>query len=118
MLEPKPIAPGEIVTVKLSSGEEIIGKLCSNSSTTVVISKPLTMTLIQVPGQPGQGAVAFVPFMLGINENSEVHLNKQCVIAMAVAQHAAASGYMKNTTGLEMPTPDALSKLDISNLKL
>ena len=118
MLEPKPISSGDIVAIKLSSGEEIIGKLSLINNTHVVVSKPLTMTLMQVPGQPGQGAVAFVPFMLGISENAEVHLNKQCVVSMALAQQAAAAGYMRNASGLEMPTPDALSKIDLGNLKL
>jgi len=118
MLVSKPISTNEIVAIKLSSGEEIISKLVRDGNDVVVISKPLTMTLMQVPGQPGQGAVAFVPFMLGVDENTEVHLNRNCIIAMAKAQQAAASGYMRNTTGLEMPTPDGLTKLDLSKLKL
>jgi hypothetical protein len=118
MLVEKQFSPNDVVTVKLSSGEEVIAKFCRDTPASFVIAKPLTMTLMQVPGQPGQGAVAFVPFMLGINETAEIYLNKNCVVAMAHAQQAAASGYMRNTTGLEMPTPDGLANLDLSKLKL
>jgi hypothetical protein len=118
MLVKKLFNPSDVLTIKLSSGEEIIAKFVSENDRDVVVVKPLTMTLMQVPGQPGQGAVAFVPFMLGIAEDSEISLNRANIVAIAHAQKAAASGYIRNTTGIEMPQPDALSGLDLSKLKL
>lgn len=118
MLVSKAFRQGDILTLKLSSGEEVICRFVEQSESDITITKPLTMTLMQVPNQPGQAAVGFVPFMVGVADDAHIRITRSNIIAFSPAAPNAASGYMRSTSGLEIPTSGAVSNLDLSKLGL
>lgn len=111
MLIEKSIQPNEVVSLKLSNGDEIIAKLVERTETTVTVSKPLLMILSADP-QTGRPGVQMAPFfMLGADKDSKFPINKSHIMCMMLANAEAKAGYTQNTTGLAIPTAGAVTKL-------
>lgn len=104
---------GEIMLFKLSSGEEVIAKVIQSSPMFYLIKKPLVLSLVQIPGSSGQAGVVFIPFMIGSDENSTIKIMNSAVVAVTKPTKEAENGYIKNTSGLEIPTPN----IDLSSLR-
>ena len=103
MLIDKPITENDIVSIKLSNGDEIIAKLSEITESKITITKPLLMVLSQDPrtGQPG---VQMAPFwMMGSDPSSKYAINRSHVIVVTKSNTDAASSYISQTTGLAMP---------------
>ena len=94
MLLEKPIASGDVVSIKLISGEEIIARLDSETADTVKVTKPLTVSL----GPQGLGMIPFV--FLG--EKETVTLKQAHILVMMPSKKDAADQYMQGTTGIAM----------------
>ncbi len=94
MLLEKPIASGDVVSIKLISGEELIARLDSETNDTVKITKPLTVSL----GPQGLGMIPFV--FLGNKET--VTLKQSHILVMMPSKKDAADQYMQGTTGIAM----------------
>lgn len=74
MLIDKGIAAGEVITLKLLSGEEIIAKLVEETDTYFKVSNP------QVIGQ-GQKGVGMFPYLFTVHPDKEVKINKPVAVA-------------------------------------
>lgn len=94
MLLEKPIASGDVVSIKLISGEEIIARLDSETVDTVKVTKPLSVSL----GPQGLGMIPFV--FLG--EKETITLKQAHILVMMPAKKDAADQYMQGTTGIAM----------------
>jgi len=93
MLIEAPYKTGDTVSLKLTSGEEVIGRLEEETDTIVRLSKPLMLTASQ------QG-VGLAPFMFTVNPESKFTLNKNTVMCIVKTEKDMASQYVQNTTGL------------------
>lgn len=61
------VAVADIVTLRLVSGEEIVGKVTAIDATSVTITKPIHILAMMTP----QGAqVQFAPFLFSVLEDS------------------------------------------------
>lgn len=108
MLLTKPPSPNDVIVVKVSNGDEIIAKMVDQSSTHLVISKPMLMILSQDPstGQPG---ISMVPFwMVGGERDSNYPINLSHVVCVVKANKEAASSYVSQTSGLTIPRSSGL----------
>ncbi len=94
MLFEKPIASGDVVSIKLISGEELIARFEEETNDTVKVSKPLTVSL----GPQGLGMIPFV--FLGNKE--KITLKQQHIIVMMPSKKEAADQYMQGTTGIAL----------------
>ncbi|MCS7316821.1 MAG: hypothetical protein NZZ41_00660 [Candidatus Dojkabacteria bacterium] len=103
----------EIYSFKLVSGEEIIGRVLNVFPDHFLIKKPLVLSLVQIPGSSGQAGVVFLPFMISSDDNIQVKLFKSSIVCMCKPSKEAESGYLKNTSGIEIPNMN----LDLSALK-
>jgi hypothetical protein len=104
MLIPKPIQPGNIVSIKMSNGDELIAKLGEMTDSQVKVSKPMLIMLAQDPstGQPG---VQMAPFwMIGADPEQPFPVSRSHIQCMVLANQHAAANYTKSTTSLEIPT--------------
>lgn len=97
----KNVAAGDIIAVKLTSGEEILAKLVKVEGETYTFSKPVILTLVPVGN--GQASVSFAPFMMGLDEETEVTIEyHKMLMKPIVARKDAAAQYVKSTTGLDL----------------
>jgi hypothetical protein len=86
----------EVVAIKLTSGEEIVGSFLEENSNTIKLRKPLALAMTQ------QGPALAPFFMTGdINKDSmEIEFNKNTVIAMTKPHKQFKDVYTQSTSGI------------------
>ena len=94
MLLEKSMATGDVVSIKLTSGEEIICRLEEDGADTVTVTKPLGVTL-------GPQGLGMIPFMFLGNKDT-FKLKHAHILAMMPSKEDAAKQYMEGTTGIAM----------------
>lgn len=95
---------GEVHTLKLVSGEEIITKLTDVGSDYYKIYKPLVLSVT------AQG-VAMTPFLFTADIEGNIDIPKTAVIALALTEKSTAGQYIKGTTGIMVPGNSSFGKL-------
>ena len=93
MIIQTPYKVGDIVSVKLSSGEEMVATLESETSTDVILRKPLML----VAGQQGAG---LAPFMFTVDQDAKYTVKLNSIICIVKTAKDATSTYTQSTTGL------------------
>ena len=93
MLLETPYKEQDVVSIKLSTGDEVVGKLLSEDDNQIVLSKPLALTATQ------QG-MGLVPFMFTVDQESKFPFSKQLVLIIMKTEKEMTSSYIQNTTGL------------------
>ena len=102
MIIQKNYSIGDIVVLRLVSGEEVLGKLLSENSDVYCFSRPIVLQMQMVSAN--QAGIAFAPFMVGISEDRSVSIRKSaCITTVEIARDDVKSNYIKATTGLEVP---------------
>lgn len=94
MLISKGVAVGEVVSIKLISGEEIIARLEEETTDYIKVSKPLTVSL----GPQGLGMIPFV----FLAQNETIKLNMNHVMVLSSSKKDAADQYVQGTTGIAL----------------
>jgi len=95
MLITKGVTPGEIITFKLSSGEELIAKLIEENMTHYKVSRPLVIAMS--PQGP-----ALMPYLFTVHPDKEILLNKNTVTVVAESEKAFSDQYIQGTTGIKL----------------
>jgi hypothetical protein len=95
MLINRGIAPGEVVTIKTTAGEEIVAKLVEENLTGVTVSKPLCLTATK-------DGIGLVPFLFTTDPDKEVTINRNSIMVLASTIKDAADRYTEQTTGIKL----------------
>ncbi len=107
MIIPKNLI-NEIVAVRTTGGEEIVGKLVEETATTITLGKPIIVHL-QMMQQQG-AAIAFAPFSLARDDSANFTLRIDALLTLpAKARDDIRTNYLQATTGLEIPSKGASS---------
>lgn len=93
MLIQVPYKEGDVVSIKLSSGEEMIANLSKETDSELVVTKPLML----VAGEQGMG---LAPYMFTISPESKVHLKLNNVITVVKTAEDAAKMYKSQTSSI------------------
>jgi hypothetical protein len=96
MLIEVPYKEGDTISLKLSSGEEIVARLDKEESGTYTLSKPMVL----VAQQQGLG---LAPFMFSVSPDAKFALQASSVSCIAKTEKEIAMQYMQTTTGLTVP---------------
>lgn len=91
------IEAGDIITIKLMSGEEVVAKLIENREDTLVVSKP--RAVVNLP----QKGIGLGPFVFTIPQNDDVEIFKKNVVCFGETEGDMARQYTQGTTGLTLP---------------
>lgn len=94
MLIDKGFSSGDVVSLKIANGDEIIARFESETADEVKITKPLAVTI----GPQGLGMMPWI--FLGDKET--ITLKKIHVFAMIPSKKEAADQYMQGTTGIAL----------------
>jgi len=89
---------GDVITFKLTIGEEIIARLSSDNTTEYILNKP--MALLNTP----QGGLGMMPVPISANVTDLIVLNKHAVAFHGKCQSDLATQYLEKTTGITMAT--------------
>jgi hypothetical protein len=86
--------PGDIVSLKLTSNDEVIGKLVSDENGTLVLNKPVVLAM-------AQSGPTMVPYMLTAEPTvHEFTFKEQHVVHCVPTAKSLASQYIQGTTGI------------------
>lgn len=94
MLLSKFMTNGDIVSLKLVNGDELIARLESETENEIKINRPLAITV-------AQSGLGMIPWMfLGGSDN--VTLQRGHVLTMMISKKDAADQYIQGTTGIAL----------------
>lgn len=95
MLIDKGVTAGEVITFKLTSGEELVAKLVEETATHYKLSKPMVIGM----GQQGPG---LMPYLFTVKQEKEVKLSKHAVTVAEPTDEMFAKQFLKTTTGIAL----------------
>jgi hypothetical protein len=93
MLIEKPIKKGEVVSVRLITGEEVIATLEEQTDAGLKLSKPMTVSM----NQQGYG---LMPFMLTVDPDQSHFIQQSHVMSIVKTNEGTEKAYIKSTTNL------------------
>jgi hypothetical protein len=86
---------GDIVTFKLTNGEEIVARLDKQQPSDFVINKPMVL----IASQQGMG---LAPFMFSVAPTSKFYLQHTGIICIAKTEAEIAKQYTTQTSGIAL----------------
>ncbi len=95
MLIDKGTTEGEVVTLKLSTGEELIAKLIEDGPLYYKLSKPMVLSMTQK-------GVGMMPYLFTVNPDKEIKVSKSNVIVVEATDKDFATAYTQQTTGIAL----------------
>jgi hypothetical protein len=95
MLIDKGVAIGEVITLKLTSGEEIVAKLVEETNDYYKLSKPMVIGM----GQQGPG---LMPYLFTVHPDKEVKLQKKTVTVAEATDTVFAKQFLESTSGIKL----------------
>jgi hypothetical protein len=105
-------AKGDVIGFRLSSGEEVVGRVESTDTATgaITLKKPVITGLVpqhDSTGRPtGRVDVNFLPYMLSLGDDGIVVFSRENMITPVSVRKELAARYLSATTGIEVPTND------------
>lgn len=106
------VQDGGVVTMKLLSGEEIITQLVLNEGNSYMVKNPMMLVMTSIPVEEydeqgnrkeQQGMVSFVPWLLSVDESTQITIPKDKVVVCATTNGLAAQQYKVIATGQPRP---------------
>ena len=94
MLLNKPMATGDVVSIKLINGDELIARLESDDQHGITIDRPLALTM-------QGGGLGMVPWVL-LGDKNSITLQREHIFAMVPSKKDAADQYVVGTTGIAL----------------
>lgn len=99
MLLQKPIQPNDVVTIKLTTGEELITRLVEQTNGKTVISKPMIVNLGQ--DRTGNVGIQMLPyFLLTGNPDAKLTLDDKSIMVMTPSNDQAKNSYIQSSSGI------------------
>jgi hypothetical protein len=95
MLIDKGVSAGEVISLKLISGEEILAKLVEETDKEYKVSKPLVLSV-------GQQGLGMIPLMFTIDPEKDIKISKSSVMVVSNTDKQFANQYLQGTTGIAM----------------
>lgn len=95
MLIDKGVTPGEVVTIKLTSGEELVAKLVEEHSDYIKISRSMVLTA-------GPNGLAMVPYLFTVEQDKEIKMSRNTITVIAPTMKPAADQYLSSTSGIKL----------------
>lgn len=95
MLIDKGVVEGEVITFKLTSGEELIAKLVEDGPAYYKLSRPMVI------GMSPQGP-ALMPYLFTVNPEKDVKLLKGVVAMAEATDKPFANQFIEQTSGIKL----------------
>jgi hypothetical protein len=94
MLINKGFTNGDVVSLKLVNGDELIARFEEETADTLTISKPLAITI-------GPQGLGMMPWMF-LGNSEKFKLSKTHVFTMVASKEDASKQYLEGTTGIAL----------------
>lgn len=97
MLINKGVGIGDLVTIKLTTGEEVVTKIVEVGDDHYMIDEPYAF----VPSPQG---LTMIPYMMTAESSHKIELKKQFVMMILPAKKEIEAHYIQATTGIATAT--------------
>jgi hypothetical protein len=87
---------GQVYTLKLNSGEELIARIVEQNEKFITVDNPVSVA----PGPQGMG---LVPSLFTADPREKVTININSVAVLASTEDAVKTKYIEATTGIRVP---------------
>jgi hypothetical protein len=95
MLIDKGVAVGEVITIKLTSGEELVAKLVEDQVMHYKLAHP--MVIAMSPKGP-----ALMPYLFTVDPSKQVRIVKSVVTVAEATEKQFADQFIQQTTGIAL----------------
>lgn len=95
MLIDKGVSVGEVITLKLTSGEELVARLDAETDTHYKLTKPMVIGM----GAQGPG---LMPYLFTVAQDKTIPLLKTTVTVVVSSDKVFADQYMQSTTNIAL----------------
>jgi hypothetical protein len=95
MLIDKGVTEGEVITLKLTSGEELVAKLVEDGAAYYKLSRPMVIGM----GQQGPG---LMPYLFTVHPDKEIKLSKSTVTVAEATDETFAKQFLETTSGIKL----------------
>lgn len=95
MLINKGLTENEIVSLKIISGEEVVGRLLEETSLSYKIGKPTLINLTE------RGLV-MTPYLFSADMEKPIEIFKSGIVSIFLTEKAFADQYIQGTTGIQL----------------
>jgi hypothetical protein len=95
MLIDKGVSEGEVITLKLTSGEEIVAKLVEDGAAYYKLKNPQVIGM----GPKGPG---LMPYLFTVDPDKEIKLSKTTVTVAEATDKSFANQFIQSTTGIAL----------------
>jgi hypothetical protein len=91
----KGVSAGDVITLKLTSGEELVAKLSEETDSYYKLSRPMVIGM----GQQGPG---LMPYLFTVSPNADIKLLKTTVTVAEPTDESFAKQFLESTTGIKL----------------
>ena len=95
MIIDKGVSIGETITIKLTSGEELIAKLVDERPDFIKVSKPRVLTA-------AQGGIGLAPYLFTVDPDKDIKIYRATIVVLEPTEKDYASQYLSGTTGIQL----------------
>ena len=95
MLIDKGVSDGEVITFKLTSGEELIGKLIEDGPLFYKVHRPMVVGM-------GPNGPALMPYLFTVSPDKEIKILKNVVAVAEATDKGFADQFIQATTGIKL----------------
>jgi hypothetical protein len=95
MLFEIPYKTGDTVSLKLISGEEVVGRVGEPTQDVVVLTKPMTFIM-------GPQGLGMVPYMFSAPQDAKIKIKESAIVAIVKTDDQINKQYIQQTTSLAL----------------
>ena len=95
MLIEIPYKTGDTVSLKLISGEEVVGRIGEPTQDVVTLTKPMTFIM-------GPQGLGMVPYMFSAPQDAKIKIKDSAIVAIVKTDDQVNKQYLQQTTGLTL----------------
>lgn len=95
MLINVPYKNGDVISLKLASGEEVVARLEEEKGGDLIVTKPLML----VSAQEGLG---LAPFMFSVSPDAKFNIKLSSVLCVTKTEDEFGKQYLEQTSGLKL----------------
>ena len=103
LLNKHKFAVGDIVTIKLISGDEIMGKFIEDAMGSITLDRPVMLAMTQK-------GPAMSPVLMTVNPDAKLTFNSSAIITMVETDQEIGKQYVFQTTGIQPVSAGSIIK--------
>lgn len=105
MIVSKQISQNEVTSVRLTTGEELVGRFVSQDDTTITLNKVISIQL--VPMGNGQAGISLAPFMASVPDDGQQTFFKTALVCLPQKTRKEVADRYLEATGSIIPAAPA-----------